>query len=83
MLGIPLFDGDATCIDHLDLVDAAFTRPGGPEAHELATAICPSCEVAAQCLAWAMRHGEYGTWGGATQRTRTNAGAPPARDGSR
>lgn len=79
MLSIPLLAGDAACADHIDLVDAAFTRPGGPDAHQLANDICPTCTTAPQCLAWAMTHGEYGTWGGATQRQRTNAGAPPAR----
>lgn len=80
MLGhIPLFDGGAACIERTDLVDAAFTKPGGPEARQLTKTLCPDCEIHTQCLAWAMRHGEYGVWGGTTPKQRTRAGAPSAR----
>jgi WhiB family redox-sensing transcriptional regulator len=44
-----------------------------PEAEE-AKAICAECEVAAQCLAYAVAaKEEYGIWGGMTARERRSA----------
>jgi WhiB family redox-sensing transcriptional regulator len=35
--------------------------------------ICMSCPVKTQCLAHAMRHDEYGVWGGLTANERRRA----------
>lgn len=62
--------GDAKCHDLLDVVDAAFARPSGPEGHYMADAICPGCPIWEECLEFAMAHGERGPWGGTTERQR-------------
>ena len=64
-LGIPSSVGVAACSDPfaLQLVDAAFTRPGGPAAQSLKDEFCSRCEIAAACLGQAMRNGEFGVWG--------------------
>jgi hypothetical protein len=58
------------CSDRLDLVDAAFERPGGPAARELATKVCSRCPIWRECLYTALDSGEHGVWGGASERTR-------------
>lgn len=70
--------GQAACSDpqHLPLVDAAFGKPGGPEAQEMKRTLCRACPVAEQCLAWAMTHGEAGVWGGTSPKFRTIRDAP-------
>lgn len=62
----------------LPIVDAAFDRPGGPAAHDLAQYACPSCPVREECLLLSMV-GEYGPWGGTSANARTRLGAPAAR----
>lgn len=75
---VPLDAGRATCSDpvHLPLVDAAFDKPGGPEAQEMKRTLCRECPVAAQCFAWAMTHAEAGVWGASSPKLRTIHGAP-------
>lgn len=63
----------------LPLVDAAFTRPGGPEAQRMKRELCAGCPIGAACLAWALTHREEGVWGGTGANTRTRHGAPPHR----
>lgn len=72
------------CADVLWLVDAAFARTGGPEAHELAERVCPGCpaELASACFMQGMAGsegnsalhikgaGEHGVWGGTLERQR-------------
>lgn len=58
------------CADLLELVDAAFARPGGPAAHQMAEQVCPTCPVWQECLQRAMATGEHGPWGGTTERQR-------------
>lgn len=76
-LGIPTFDGHATCADPslLPIVDEAFHRPGGPAAQMLKR-LCRGCEIRGQCLEQAMANPEFGVWGGTSPRARTVAGAP-------
>lgn len=35
-----------------------------------AKAYCQRCPVSADCLAWALKHQEYGVWGGTTRAER-------------
>jgi len=45
--------------------------PGDREGLAAARAICDRCEVAEECLAWAVEHHEsQGVWGGASARER-------------
>lgn len=62
--------------EHLELVDAAFARPGGPAARELRDRLCVRCPVAATCLDEGMQRPEFGVWGGTSQNLRTQHGAP-------
>lgn len=49
--------------------DAFFPEKGG--SNRAAKALCASCEVRAQCLAFALAHDErYGIWGGKSERER-------------
>lgn len=77
---VPLEQGRAACSDpqHLPLVDAAFAKPGGPEAQEMKRTLCRECPVREQCLAWAMTHPEVGIWGETSPHQRTRAGVPSA-----
>lgn len=68
-------DGTPACSDRLDLVDAAYTRPGGPEAQTLKRHHCPHCPVVEQCFTEGMI-GEAGVWGGTSPKQRTKAGSP-------
>lgn len=72
---VTALDARPACADRLDLVDAAYAHPGDSGALR---ALCADCPVAADCLAFAMVHGEYGVWGGTSPKVRTNRGAPPA-----
>lgn len=40
-----------------------------------AKSICRACPVRRDCLMWALEHGPSGTWGGFTDRERTQHGA--------
>ena len=47
-----------------------FFAPGGIQEHR-AKAVCRSCPVRWECLAYALRHRvEHGLWGGLTERER-------------
>jgi WhiB family transcriptional regulator, redox-sensing transcriptional regulator len=65
---------DAAC--HEPSIDPELFFPvsdSAPSARELAAAkaICAHCQVAAQCLDWALRAGESaGIWGGTTPEER-------------
>lgn len=75
---MPRDAGRAACSDpaHLPLVDAAFARPGGPEARSMARNLCRTCPVAEACFAWAIAHPEAGVWAGTSPKLRTLHGAP-------
>lgn len=75
---VPTTLGRAACADHLELVDAAHARPGGPEAQDMKR-LCRTCPVSAACLEWAMTHGECGVWAGISPKVRTQHGAPRLR----
>jgi len=64
--------------EHLPLVDAAFARPGGPEAQRMKRDLCTGCPIGEQCLAWAMTSREEGIWDGVGPNGRTRHGAPPS-----
>lgn len=70
----------ATCSkpEHLALVDAAFARPGGPEAQTMKRELCAGCPIGEGCLAWGMTWREDGIWGGVGPKGRTQHGAPGA-----
>lgn len=72
---VTALDARPACADRLDLVDAAYAHPS--DSGEL-RALCAECPVAADCLAFAMVHGEYGVWGGTSPKGRTQHGAPSA-----
>lgn len=69
----------AACADRLDLVDAAYARPGisGQESKAVADLkrLCRTCPIAEACLTEAMLRREYGVWGGTTPYMRTTHGA--------
>jgi hypothetical protein len=62
--------GSCTKPELLPLVDAAFNRQGSPAQRHLETVVCPQCPIWRECLGDAVEHGEYGPWGGTSQRTR-------------
>ncbi len=70
-----LTTGRASCTDALDLVDAAYARPGGPAAKQLGD-LCRTCPIAHGCLDHAMTQREDGVWGGTSPYTRTAHGGP-------
>jgi len=72
---VPDLDRPA-CADplHLGLVDAAFTRPGGPAADLMREQLCSTCPAASACLQEAMERGEWGVWGGTSPHARTRHG---------
>lgn len=41
-----------------------------PKAPHIIQRICDSCPVTGDCLSWALRHHEYGIWGGTTEVQR-------------
>jgi hypothetical protein len=75
MFPVTHLDARPACADRLDLVDAAFARPG--KSDEL-RALCADCPVATACLSLAMTRGEHGVWGGTGPKVRTQHGAPSA-----
>lgn len=65
--------------DHLDWQDAALCAQTDPEAFfpekggstREALKVCQPCEVRAECLEYALTHGErFGVWGGMSERQR-------------
>lgn len=74
---VPLDAPTAACADRLDMVDAAYARPGGPEAEALKARYCPTCPLALACLTEAMLRHEEGIWGATTANQRTKHGGPP------
>lgn len=73
------------CADRslLPIVDAAFARPGGPEAQQLRTNLCPTCPAHDSCLDEALTRGEWGIWGGTSPNGRTRLGGTKPKIGSR
>lgn len=69
-------DGRAACADRLDLVDAAYTSPGGAAAQALKRNYCGKCPIASECLTAAMERREEGVWGGTSPHTRSRRGGP-------
>ncbi|MGH3478441.1 MAG: WhiB family transcriptional regulator [Nocardioidaceae bacterium] len=69
---------DPACADpaHLDLVDAAFARPGGPAGRLMRKLLCGVCPAASECLGEAMVSPESGVWGATSPHWRTRNGAP-------
>lgn len=69
---------DPACADpvYLDLVDAAFARPGGPAGQLMRKQLCGSCPAARDCLGEAMANPEAGVWGATSPHWRTKHGAP-------
>lgn len=57
---------DAACVGTDP--DAFFVGKGGDP--KPALKICRGCPVTAECLDWALRHGETGVWGATTDRQR-------------
>lgn len=45
-----------------------------------ALAVCGRCPVRAECLQWALAHGERGIWGGTTERARRRMGGASPHD---
>lgn len=75
---VPLDGPRAACAkpEHLALVDAAFVKPGGPEAQRMKRDLCTNCPIGERCLAWAMTAREDGIWGGTGPKSRTQHGGP-------
>lgn len=71
-----VLDGTAACLGEYELVDAAYEKPGGPEARFISTELCPVCPISEMCLMFAMTNGEAGTWGATSPNKRTRSGAP-------
>ena len=69
----------AACADRLDLVDAAYARPGGPQAERLKLICTTGCPIAAACLTMAMTQREEGVWGGTSDGMRTRHGGPATK----
>lgn len=69
---VSLDQGRAACADHLDLVDAAAEKPGGPEARQMKRELCRTCPVLQACGLWAYTHVEpAGIWAGTSPKQRT------------
>jgi WhiB family redox-sensing transcriptional regulator len=52
-------------------VDPDLFFPEKGDSTAAARRVCAACEVRAQCLVWALDHGEiHGVWGGVTGRAR-------------
>ncbi len=63
----PEWVADALCAQ----VDPELFFPGKGESPRDAKRICACCEVRAQCLEYALAHGQrYGVWGGVSERGR-------------
>ncbi|GAA0402453.1 WhiB family transcriptional regulator [Microbispora corallina] len=50
--------------------DVFFAEDDGRGTTPRARAICRGCPVIAECLQWALDHGELGVWGGTTETDR-------------
>lgn len=61
MLGID--SPRAACADRLDLVDGAYMRANGPEAHALKADYCPAYPINVECLIEGMSQPNGGVWG--------------------
>ena len=70
-------------IGFLPLVDAAFVRPGGPEARTMRDTLCPGCPAFDRCLDEAMTRGEVGVWAGTSPNQRTRHGGAKYRTRTR
>lgn len=69
----------ASCAEApLDLIDAAYAKPGGLQADILKARYCATCPVAAECLREAMANGEHGIWGMTGPKWRTQHGGVQA-----
>lgn len=69
----PAWMADGACREHLEVEFVATPPRNGrpPKADkEAALAVCRSCLVRPECLAFAVEHGEVGVWGGTTERER-------------
>lgn len=67
-------DGACKGLTHLFFPPAA-ERPQARERREAAAAaVCETCTVRAQCVAFARRNHEYGFWGGESEDERHAAG---------
>ena len=56
--------------------DLFFPHEAGPGSLNAAKAICASCDVAPECLAYAVRTGQHdGVWGGLSPNERIRLGA--------
>lgn len=62
----PQWQRDAACRGH----DPSLWYPAEHENATQAKAICRSCPVQPECLAWALTHREHGVWGGLSERER-------------
>ena len=49
-----------------------FPEKGGGQGREfkMVRAVCRRCDLIDQCLDWAIKHNEYGIWGGTSERER-------------
>lgn len=60
-LNFPRFTGRALCAE----VDSDIFFPAKGDSSMPAKSVCQSCEIRAECLAWALENGEeHGVWGG-------------------
>lgn len=57
---------DAACLG----LDPEMFHPVRGESCESAFAVCRSCPVSEECLAYALEHNELGIWGGTSFRER-------------
>lgn len=64
---VPRFRGRALCAE----VDPELHFPDKGGSSRAAKRVCGDCEVRAECLTWALTHGEkYGIWGGLSENER-------------
>ena len=72
-LDVPRFSGPALCAE-TDPDEFFPDKGSNPRA---AKRVCGSCEVRAECLAYALEHGErFGIWGGLSERERRRLTRP-------
>lgn len=67
--------------EHLELVDEAFRKPGGPAGQRMRDTLCATCPARPQCLDEAMIRGEYGVWAGTSPNMRTRYGGAQPKVG--
>jgi WhiB family redox-sensing transcriptional regulator len=53
----------------VDLPPAVFFQNDAKK-DKIAAQVCQECPVIQECLEYALRHGEYGVWGGTSERQR-------------